>query len=183
MTIALIGMMGSGKSTVGKILADSLGCTFTDLDAVIEKTAGMSIPEIFSTKGESAFREMELAELKKFIKKDNEGSFRVLSCGGGTPAIPEAAHLLREKTVCIYLEVTPEEAASRLIGNASDEGGTGGVTARPLLEGADKESLEERLSNLLSEREQAYLSAASVTLPCTGLTAGETADEIIFTCL
>ncbi|MBG7617411.1 MAG: shikimate kinase, partial [Chloroflexi bacterium] len=77
--IALIGFMGTGKSTIGRILADSLGKNFVELDALIEKSASKTIPQIFTADGEEGFRRLETAALKEVLKGGN----MVISCGGG----------------------------------------------------------------------------------------------------
>ena len=80
--IFLIGYMGSGKSTTGKILANQLGCSFIDLDSFIEEIEQKSIPDIFSLFGEETFRLIEHNALKKLIKQNGNA---VIACGGGTP--------------------------------------------------------------------------------------------------
>ena len=102
MMITLTGFMGSGKTTVGKVLADFLGCPFMDLDDLIVKKAGKSIPEIFAQDGEPAFRNTV-----------------VLALGGGAVTAPASAALLREKSVCIYLRATLETLLARLEGETA----------------------------------------------------------------
>lgn len=174
MIISLIGMMGCGKSSVGKELSECLGCLFTDLDEEIEKAAGRSIPEFFASEGEAAFRKMELSVLQRIIKKDNPGGYRILACGGGTPLIPAAASLLKEHTLCIYLQASAETLEKNL--GLSDGGSD---PSRPLL----AEGGAEKLRKLLEERESVYIGTASTVLPTDGATLQEIADEIIITCL
>ena len=165
MLITLTGFMGSGKTTVGRIVADALGCPFLDLDEVIVKKAARSIPEIFEADGESGFRRLEKQALEKTVAKYAESTV-VLALGGGTVTIPGAVELLQKKTLCIYLQAPLETLEARL------EGQTDG---RPLA----GEGLAERLS----AREPLYQKAAHVVLDTDGLTAQEVADEIIIDCL
>ena len=153
--------MGSGKTTVGRIVADALGCPFIDLDEVIVKKAGRSIPEIFEADGESGFRRLEKQALEKTVAKYAESTV-VLALGGGTVTIPGAVELLQQKTLCIYLQAPLETLEARLEGQKD---------GRPLA----GEGLAERLS----AREPLYQKAAHVVLDTDGLTAQEVADEII----
>lgn len=164
MIIALTGYMCSGKTTVGGIVADALGCPFMDLDEIIVKRAGKSIPEIFARDGEPAFRALEADCLAKTVKK-YAGSTLVLALGGGTVTCPGAVSLLQEKTLCIWLKAPVETMAERA--NA-----TGG---RPLA--------DERFAQRYSEREPLYEAAAHIVLETEGLTSEEIADEIIIDCL
>ena len=95
MMITLTGFMGSGKTTVGKVLADFLGCPFMDLDDLIVKKAGKSIPEIFAEDGEAAFRQLEARLLRQTVEKYTENTV-VLALGGGAVTAPASAALLRE---------------------------------------------------------------------------------------
>jgi len=165
MLITLTGFMGSGKSTVGRLLADTLGCPFLDLDALIEKKAGKSIPEIFAEEGEPAFRELEARLLKQTVEKYGQNT-AVLALGGGAVMTPASAALLHEKTVCIYLRASLETLLQRL------EGETAG---RPLADA----SLAERLSS----REPIYEKTAHVALDTDGLSPEEIVDEMIIDCL
>lgn len=165
MLIAFTGFMGSGKTTVGRIVADALGCPYMDLDEIIVKKAGKSIPQIFEAEGESGFRRREKDALEKTVAKYSE-STAVLSLGGGSVTVPGAVSLLREKTVCIYLEADADTLRARL------EGETEG---RPLA----GEGFGERLE----ARRPLYESAAHVTINTEGLTPEEVADEIIISCL
>ncbi|MBR1706966.1 MAG: shikimate kinase [Bacteroidales bacterium] len=165
MVIALTGFMGSGKTTVGRIVADALGCPFVDLDEVIVKKAGRSIPDLFATEGEAGFRTREWQALQETVRKDGEAT-AVLSLGGGTIIRPEAARLLQEKALCIYLRATWETLQERL----QDPSG-----GRPLAgEGA---------ADLYRQRLPLYESAAHLTLDTDGLAPEEIADEIIISCL
>lgn len=165
MLIALTGFMGSGKTTVGQIVADALGCPFIDLDDVIVKKAGMSIPEIFAGKGEKEFRRLEKKALEETVGKYAENT-AVLALGGGTVTVPGSIGLLQEKTTCIYLQASPETLRQRLEGQRE---------SRPL---ADENWMER-----LSQRLPLYEKAAHVTLDTDGLSAAEIADEIIVDCL
>lgn len=165
MLIALTGYMGSGKSTVGAMVADALGCPFIDLDQVIVKKAGRSIPEIFEAEGERSFRRLEKQALEKTVDKYAEAT-AVLSLGGGTVTIPGAVQLLREKTLCIYLQADADTLQQRLEGERE---------GRPLA----GEGFAERLA----DRAPLYEAAAQITIDTAGLSAEEVTDEIIISCL
>lgn len=157
--------MGSGKTSVGSLLADSLGCPFIDLDEVVTKKAGRSIPDIFKADGEAGFRKLEAEALEKTVAK-YAGSPAVLALGGGSVTLPGAVQLLQQKTLCIYLKASPETLRPRL---------EGGAEARPLA----VEGWEERLAS----REALYEESAHITLETDGLAPEEIADEIIISCL
>ena len=163
--ITLTGFMGSGKTTVGKVLADFLGCPFMDLDDLIVKKAGKSIPEIFAQDGEPALRQLEARLLRQTVEKYTENTV-VLALGGGAVTTPASAALLREKTVCIYLRATLETLLGRL------EGETAG---RPLADAS--------LADRLAARAPIYEETAHVIIDTDGLTPDEVADEIIISSL
>ena len=165
MLIALTGFMASGKTSVGRLLADSLGCPFLDLDEVIVKKAGRSIPAIFASDGEEGFRRLEKQALEQTVSKYAENT-AVLALGGGTVTVPGAIRLLQEKTTCIYLQASLESIQERLSADA---------TARPLA--------DEHLAERFAAREPFYEKAAHVTMNTDGLTPEQIADEIIIDCL
>lgn len=165
MLIALTGYMGSGKSTVGALVADALGCPFIDLDEVIVKKDGRSIPEIFAADGERGFRRLEKQALEKTVAKYAENT-AVLSLGGGTVTIPGAVQLLQGSTLCIYLEASPETLQRRLQGQTD---------GRPLA--------DDHFAERLSQREPLYRAAAHITIETEGLSPEEITDEIIISCL
>jgi shikimate kinase len=109
--VYLTGLMGSGKTTVGRLLAKRLGWAWADLDAAIEARRGKKVAEIFTAQGENAFRRLESQELLRFSKN----SKLVLSCGGGVVLDPENRRLLKAGTT-IYLAASPEALAQRLRG-------------------------------------------------------------------
>ena len=165
MMITLTGFMGSGKTTVGKVLADFLGCPFMDLDDLVVKKAGKSIPDIFAQDGEPAFRELEAQVLRKTVAKYAE-STAVLALGGGAVLSPASAALLHEKTVCIYLRATLDTLLARLAGETA---------GRPLADAS--------LANRLASREPIYEKTAHVIIDTDGLSPDEVADEIIISAL
>jgi len=146
-TIALIGIMGSGKTTVGQFLAKATGLPFVDSDREIEREAGSSINEIFAREGESGFRERESRMLDR-ITSSQTGC--VLSTGGGAPTIPRNAEMLRSRCLCVWLYISPERAASRAQ-----------ASTRPLLAGRDPVTT---LKSLERERRGAYASCAHLVV-------------------
>ena len=165
MLLALAGYMGSGKSTVGRIVADALGCPFIDLDEVIVRKAGRSIPDIFAQDGEPGFRALEKKALFQTVAKYSE-SMAVLALGGGTVTIPGAVQLLQEKTLCIYLKASLETLQYHLAGQTD---------GRPLA--------DENFAERLVVREPLYEAAAHIIIETDGLTPEQISDEIIIDCL
>ena len=165
MMITLTGFMGGGKTTVGRLLADALGCPFMDLDDLIVKKAGKSIPDIFAQDGEPAFRQLEARLLRQTVEKYAETT-AVLALGGGAVMTPASAALLHEKTVCIYLRATLDTLQSRLAGETA---------GRPLADDA--------MAARLAEREPVYEETAHVIIDTDGLSPDEVADEIIISAL
>ena len=165
MMVALTGFMGSGKTTVGKVLADFLGCPFMDLDDLVVKKAGKSIPDIFAQDGEPAFRQLEAQVLRKTVEKYAE-STAVLALGGGAVLAPASAALLHEKTVCIYLRATLDTLLTRLAGETA---------GRPLADAS--------LADRLASREPIYEKTAHVIIDTDGLSPDEVADEMIISAL
>lgn len=138
--ILLVGYMGSGKSSVGRLLADALGWEFRDFDAVIEHRTGQPIRSIFESYGESAFRAMEARVALELLAMDRV----VLASGGGWPCRPGRMERLGPDTLSIWLRVTPAAALKR----ARAQGNT-----RPLLQGPEAQA---RARSHLEEREPFY---------------------------
>ena len=193
MMVTLTGFMGSGKTTVGKVLADFLGCSFMDLDDLVVKKAGKSIPDIFAQDGEPAFRLLEAQMLRKTVEKYAE-STAVLALGGGAVLAPASAALLHEKTVCIYLRATLDSLLQRLAGETAGRpllneipgqaGNDGGSVVMPgpgssVMPGPDRASVSARLA----AREPIYEKTAHVVIDTDGLSPDEVADEIIISAL
>jgi shikimate kinase len=140
----LIGLPGSGKSTIGRRLAKSLGVAMLDTDAAIEQRTGRTIPDIFAADGEKEFRRIEEEVIREALRT-HDG---VLSLGGGAITSPGVREALSGHTV-IYLEISASEGVRR----------TGGSTVRPLLAGGDR---AEKFRALMSERVPLYRRAATV---------------------
>lgn len=160
--IFLVGMMGSGKSTVGPLLARRLGRDFVDNDAVVEARAGRRIAEIFARDGEPAFRELEVRAIEEVAAGRS-----VVALGGGAIAQPGAPERLARLGTVVYLQASPRELARRV----------GPAEARPLLAGLDEEQRAERLAGLLRQREAAYRSAR-IVVETEGASAAEVVDRI-----
>ncbi len=165
--IALIGLMGAGKSSVARVLGERLGVSVADLDGMIEAVEGCSVAELFERAGEAWFRRRESELLAEALRS----GVQVVACGGGVVLDPARRELLRERCRVVWLEVAPAEAVRRLGAAEHDPGRT-----RPLLAGADPET---RLENLLRERESLYAGAAHVRVPTSGRTPAEVADAVL----
>ena len=139
--VALIGMPSSGKTTVGRALAEALGKRFVDLDEEIVKAGGRSIPDIFAAEGEEGFRQKETAVIAQFAKEGRQ----LLSCGGGAVKKPENVRLLRQNGVVLFLD-RPLDALT-----------VGG--GRPLSSSVDA------LRTMYAERRPLYLAAADAVVP------------------
>ena len=159
MNIYLIGMMGTGKSTLGKTLSKKMQKPFIDLDSEIEKTGGNSVSEIFDRDGEERFREMETEQLKQY-------SGSVVACGGGIVLKLENRHFIKENGIAILLTASMGELSQRL--SDSDN--------RPLLA---NDITEETLTKLWLERQLDYLNTADFTIETGGKNPEELSEEII----
>ena len=164
--LVLIGFMGAGKTSVGKELAELLGCALYDTDQETERRAGMAISDIFRLQGEENFRKMETDTLRTLLEQAGQnGGYTVISAGGGLALREENQRLLREHAVCIYLKTSPEQVLLRLQGD----------TTRPLLQGGN---VREKVEDLLAARGPVYEKAADITADTDGRTPGEIAREI-----
>jgi shikimate kinase len=160
--LILVGLPGSGKTTVGDRLAARLGRAFVDFDAELERRAGLSIAELFTRDGEPAFREAEAGISAELAARDEP---LVLAPGGGWIANPSATATLRPRGRIIYLRVRPEAAVRRM----GDD-----VARRPLLAGGDPVAA---VRALLERRGAAY-AVADVVLDTEALTVAETVDTL-----
>lgn len=158
--VFLVGFMGAGKSTVGKMLAEKLGRPFVDLDARIEAAAGARVREVFEKIGESGFRRLERDALESLESQEPA----VVACGGGIVTVDENRSTLRRLGVVVYLQVTSGEALARI----------GDVASRPLLAGP---SGTLAATSLLAAREGLYRSVADVTVDTSGRTAVQVAEQ------
>jgi shikimate kinase len=165
-TVFLIGFMGSGKSTVGKQLAQEFGVSFLDSDAEIEQNAGKTISEIFETEGEVSFRELE----QEFILKTDFTVPKIVSCGGGLPCFNGLMNVLKEKGTVVFLNVEVKEIIRRLGAEKSK---------RPLISAVSDLEFEENVRERLQNRMEVYLFADRVVEIVTGMEL----DEVVSECL
>ena len=200
MIISIIGFMGAGKSELARWISERFSAKALDLDSVIEKAEGCSIPDIFRIKGENRFRELEAKYLNKIIEQNkslnpdgeirevseideargiseksriklclnsheelidyletnyNLANLTIISLGGGTLNNPDLIKLIKENTLCIYLNTSIKTILERL---KADNGN------RPMLKRESNTSLDERVEELYSERVHSYLEAADIIL-------------------
>ena len=188
--------MGCGKSSVGRRLSQLLCCPFIDLDEAVEQAAGKSIPEIFASEGEAAFRRLETQILKDILSAEPERQYApcevgrvneipttisaVLALGGGTVMTPECAELVRKNTCCIYLRASVKTLLECLSSNTSN---------RPLLtrdphaalQGAQRRgnpSLHSRIDELMSQRSSTYEKTANIIIDTDGKSIEQICSEI-----
>lgn len=160
-SLYLVGMMGSGKTSTGRPLAQQLGYGFVDADAVIEQAAGCSIPEIFERNGEAGFRALESQVLNAISQRHS----LVVATGGGVVTQQENWGLLHSGIV-IWLDVVPEQLMQRLSADS---------TVRPLLQTEDPETA---LNTLLNQRRPLY-AEADLTVVINDETPETVADGIL----
>lgn len=160
MIVYLIGMMGSGKSSVGKLLANKLQFSNIDIDKEIEKDEKLSIKEIFEKKGENYFREIE----SKYLLRKRK--LAVVSCGGGIILNKKNREFLKTSGYTIYLKSSIPTLEKRLL----NENG------RPLL---SNDNLKETLINIYSKRKTLYTSATNTTIITDRRSVKEVCELII----
>jgi len=165
--VFLSGFMASGKSTIGPILANTLGWNFFDLDKLIEEKEGKKIREIFENQGEDYFRSLEKKILKEVLNLNNY----IIALGGGTIADTENLDLIKKNGLLVYLRSSPEETYKRLRFKRD----------RPTFLFDDEEPSKEKFLekiNELSEKREKYYSKAHVTIDTDKIRIGQTVDKL-----
>ncbi|WP_219837769.1 shikimate kinase [Paenibacillus sp. R14(2021)] len=158
--VVLIGFMGTGKSTVGKQLAEQLGCTTCDVDAEIVRREGETIASIFASRGEQHFRAAETAALAEVLQ--SEGPL-IIATGGGAVLAPANRELMLQGSFVVALTADPEQVIARVSQDPD----------RPLLQG----DVRERVYKLLEDRKGAY-DFAHLTIDTTQLSVKEVVEQI-----
>ncbi|MFZ4524984.1 MAG: shikimate kinase [Chlorobium sp.] len=166
--IFLTGFSGSGKSTIGPLLANSLGYEFVDLDQTIETDAGKTITLIFAEDGEERFRTLEEQTLNGLVSRSN----LVISLGGGVLENDQSYTLIKQSGTLVYLK-SPIKILARRLTNKTD---------RPLLKGEkglklSYEDIEEKISTIFAKREPRYESA-DLTVETDIKRIGSTVEEL-----
>ncbi len=159
--IVLVGFMGTGKTTVARIIAQKLGRDYVDIDALIEKKEAMKIADIFRVKGEPYFRQIE----KGIIFEISSSNAKVIACGGGVMLNEENVHNLKKNGILICLEATPGIILKR----------TKEFSQRPILNVDDPKA---KIEELLKIR-QPFYSKADYKVDTSELSAEEAADKVI----
>ena len=158
--LVLTGMMGSGKTTIGKSLSQRLDMGFADIDSIIEKKVGLSISEIFENKGEKAFREEEEKESKKILKKTN----LVIALGGGAFINENIRNEIKKSSFSVWLDLDVKMLYKRVKESKK----------RPLL----KSSSEEELIKIYNLRKKIY-SLADFKVQCGSKNKEQITNEVL----
>jgi len=164
--VALIGLRGAGKSTLGAKLAQALGVPFVELDREVEKEAGAKLGEVFALYGQDAFRRFERRALERVL---DENERAVIATGGGLVTDPSTYELLLERCFCVWLKASPQEHMSRVVAQGDMRPFSGRLQGRSA-------ALEE-IRRLLADRERAY-ARAPLALDTSGRTVRQTLQEL-----
>jgi len=160
-SFVLIGFAGCGKSTAGRLAAQNLSLPFFDSDHEIERASGCTISDIFTDKGEAAFRLLETATLRKLTEEPR----CLIATGGGCITQPENIDILKRNSTVIYLRATPDKIMANI----------GHNTTRPLLQTEDKRGAVQRL---MDERQPLYEACADVAIDITNLTRADVINRL-----
>jgi shikimate kinase len=161
-TIVLIGFMGAGKTTVGRLVARTAGRELVDTDDLVEQSTGLTVGEIFQREGEEGFRRREVVAIDRAIAVPS----RVVAVGGGAVLSADNRTALKQAGLLVYLRATPETLAGRLAG----------VTDRPLLNAGDRVG---RIRDLLVARGPIYETASDVAIDTDRRSADQVAAEVL----
>ena len=166
MIVTLTGYRGCGKSSVGPLLAEHLGCGCVDSDQVIEQRAGKSIAEIFADDGESAFRQLETEVLTDLLKQ----SSLIVAAGGGAILSDVNRERMRAAGEVVWLRASAEILAERISSDAASKGMRPSLTGKPI---------GEEVAEVLTARTPLYEAAATITVDAGEGSPQEIADRII----
>lgn len=164
MPLWLIGMMGSGKSTLGRIIADRKGWKFIDTDEVVTDGAGRDIADLFATEGEAGFRDREVEAVA--LVSTHPGA--VIATGGGAVLRPVNVDTMKRTGLIFWLQAEPATLAARLAAESRQ-------STRPLI---FEDDVEQTLRGILDERQSAYRAAADFALSTDFLSPEEAADLV-----
>lgn len=162
LNIVLVGLMGCGKTSVGKLVATKLNLTFIDIDDIIEKTENKLISKIFETDGETYFRKIEVETIAKYSQYNSQ----VISTGGGAPQNPLNIENLKSNGILFYLYAPVEVLYKRLLNE---------IDNRPMLH---TENPQNKLMELLNKREPYYLQS-HYKIDTSDKTITEVSNELI----
>lgn len=145
--LILVGLMGSGKTTLGRALAKHLGKAFVDSDEEIQLRTGVTIPHIFDIEGEAGFRQRETAAIRDLVERDD----MVLATGGGAVLAEQSRELMQQNGIVIYLKASVQDLWQRTRHDRN----------RPLLQTADPHA---KLTELFQQRDPLYLQVADIVM-------------------
>jgi len=166
MRVVLVGYRGTGKTTVGRMVAQALGWPFVDVDPLIEQRGGLDIAAIFARHGEAHFRDLESAVIADLADTDPA----VISAGGGAVLRPQNVHHLRRGSLVVWLTASAETLHKRITTDATTTARRPNLTA---LTGIDE------VRHLLKAREPCYRSAADLMLDTEVFSPGQVAERIL----
>jgi shikimate kinase len=162
--IGLIGFMGTGKTTIGRALANSIGRQFYDTDTLVESAIGKTIPQIFLEDGEGSFRKIESGVVKEVCEKE----FAVISFGGGAILSKTNVEVIRKSSIVVLLKASVETILKRTASNSY----------RPLLN-VEEDDAESRIISLIKSRRVLYESAMDFAVEIDDLSIQQAVEEII----
>lgn len=178
--LILVGMMGVGKSSVGRRVALRLGRQFLDTDKLVEDEAGCTVGEIFAAEGEPAFRALEAAAVRRALESEPHA---VIAFGGGAVLDPVSRSLARQLGLVVWLQAPTRELARRVSASMRRSGGPGRIGGgRPLLTSHGSmgaRSPEQVLDEIARQREDAYRAAAHVLIDTAGRSPGQAATAVL----
>ena len=160
-SIVMVGLMGAGKTKIGRWISGQIGVEFVDSDREIESVSGLQISDIFDLKGEAAFRDLERREIRRLLSKPP----MVVSVGGGAFCQADSRQMIKEKAISVWLRAPPETLAARI----------SNPDTRPLLK--DKDPVKV-LRELAKQRDASY-AEADVVVDTDGLELSQSEDKVL----